>query len=183
MKLKWTLSDSGTWAVASCAGHVVTAMSNQANGWWRIGGVEVSGICRDVSLVDMQEAAEAALARLLAEDEGLRALLDFDDTLGAVANALGVPLADRPEGIEAAAKAWRERAEAAEAAQRWISVSERPLRRTVAEVCRLGDDGWAPAIGVYVAHGPGTGWYINRAKCDELITHYRPLGPGPEVNE
>ena len=63
--------------------------------------------------------SSAATARIV-EELAARAKAAEDDTrvaettLGDVADALGVPLGDRPEGIVGAAKAWRERAEVAE---------------------------------------------------------------------
>ncbi len=99
-----------------------------------------------------------------------------------VVRALGVDLNHtKVTDLAPAIGALRARVAELEAAQRWIPVGERPSRRTVAVVCRLDEDGWNPMIGVYVAHGPDAGWYINRVKCDHLITHYLPLRHGPEV--
>lgn len=51
--------------------------------------------------------------------------------LGEVANALGVPLGDRPEGIAAVARAWRDRAEAAEARAVDLSAAMQRMEQTV----------------------------------------------------
>ena len=182
LKLEWVAFDDGSGAFANAGGLRLIAGKG---GRWSVvalGNVDVSDSADNITAA--QEAAEAAAARLLAEDAGVRALVSL------IGDALTDAPADEPMrglvdfiAVHVERDALRAKVAELEASLRWIPVAEGlPDEDTQVQLAM-------PDRGISLGHLSRTVisgvdvWSLPRVRRVDIddVTHWRPLGAGPEV--